>query len=228
MVYLHYNRINSTSIPKLLGTRHLKDFNILLDYHSLRSFSNWSDTFGNVHPLKVDIGCGKDDSLIERALLEPQVNFVGIEYERGIAFRLESKVRRSGASNIRILSFEGLFALRTFFEDESVQVFSLHFPDPWPKRRHARRRILSPPFVHCLQDKLVKDGEFFIATDVLAIADLGLSVVEEVGGFLNCAGGKNFEQQKHLPTQTLYEKKFLNQGLPIYYLKFKKNKQVGS
>lgn len=207
--------MNATSIP------------ILLDYTSLRHFSNWSDAFGNDHSLKVDIGCGKDDSLIERALHEPRVNFIGIEYDRGIAYRLESKVRRSGVTNLRIISFEARFALETFFEGESVQTFFLHFPDPWPKRKHARRRILTHAFVSLLREKLVPGGEFLIATDVLAIAQGGLKVIEGVKGFSNCADEGQFEKQKSIPTRTLYEQKFLRQNLPIYYLRFKKNENPG-
>jgi tRNA (guanine-N7-)-methyltransferase len=89
----------------------LAPLTVLLNYQTLRDFKGWESLFGNFQPLKVEIGCGKDDSLIERALLEPQTNFIGIENDSGIAFRFERKVRRSGALNLKIVLFEAHFVL---------------------------------------------------------------------------------------------------------------------
>jgi tRNA (guanine-N7-)-methyltransferase len=200
----------------------LAPLTVLLNYQTLRDFKGWESLFGNFQPLKVEIGCGKDDSLIERALLEPQTNFIGIENDSGIAFRFERKVRRSGALNLKIVLFEAHFVLSHLLNQESVETFFLQFPDPWPKRRHAKRRVLNFDFVKKLWERLVPEGEFFIATDVPDIAQLALEMVNQVGGFINCAGKEIFEPKKAYPVLTLYEKKFLSQGLPIYYLRFKK------
>jgi tRNA (guanine-N7-)-methyltransferase len=195
---------------------------ILLDYQALRDFSGWKNFFGNDHPLKVEIGCGKDDSLIKRATLEPEINFIGIENDAGIAYRFERKVRRSKITNLRIVLFDAHFVLKNLLDRESVRVFFLQFPDPWPKRRHARRRVLSLEFVQEIWERLVPQGEFFIATDVLEMAQWALELIGENRGFLNCAGEKMFESQKPFSIFTLYEQKFMDQGLPIYYLRFKK------
>ena len=195
---------------------------ILLDYQALRDFSGWGKFFGNDHPLKVEIGCGKDDSLIKRATLEPEINFIGIENDAGIAYRFERKVRRSKITNLRIVLFDAHFVLKNLLDRESVRVFFLQFPDPWPKRRHARRRVLSLEFVQEIWERLVPQGEFFIATDVLEMAQWALELIGENRGFLNCAGEKMFESQKPFSVFTLYEQKFMGQGLPIYYLRFKK------
>lgn len=199
--------------------------NILLDFQALRDFKGWGNVFGNNHPLKVEIGCGKDDSLIQRALLEPGINFIGIESDAGIAFRFERKVRRSEVANLRIVLFDAHFVLKNLFDRESVQVFFLQFPDPWPKRRHTRRRVLNPDFVREIREKLVPQGEFFIATDVYEMAQLALELVGQNGGFLNCAGEKIFESKKPFSVFTLYEQKFMSQGLPIYYLRFRKTEK---
>src|SRR5574341_212871 len=137
----------------------INDLRVLWDYQTFRDFKGWGSVFGNDHTLKVEIGCGKDDSLIQRALLEPETNFIGIENDPGIAFRFEKKVRRSQVNNLRIILFE---------------------------------------------------------------AQLALEVIEQAGGFLNCAGEEIFEVEKPYPVFTLYEKKFLSQGLPIYYLRFRR------
>lgn len=191
---------------------------IVLNYTSLKNFKSWEDAFQNQNALKVEIGCGKDDSLIERALHEPQTNFIGIESDSGIAYRLQNKIRRSKASNLKILLFEAQFTLGRFFEDKSVQAFCIQFPDPWPKKRHAKRRIFSEKFISLLRTRLNSRGELFIATDVQDMANLACEVVSKVGGFLpvDCQG------QKPFPFFTLYEKKFLKLGLPIYYLLYEK------
>jgi len=195
---------------------------VLLDYAGIRDFQGWDREFGNTHLLKVDIGCGKDDSLIQRAVLEPHFNFIGIEHDGEMAYRLEKKIRRSGASNVRVVYFDARFAVKELFQSESVPFFSMQFPDPWPKRRHAGRRMMAVDFVKILWEKLLPDGEFFVATDVPEIAKLSLETVTASGCFKNCAGDKIYQEKKPFPSLTLYEQKFLKEGLPIYYLLFKK------
>ncbi|MBI1870585.1 MAG: tRNA (guanosine(46)-N7)-methyltransferase TrmB [Chlamydiae bacterium] len=191
---------------------------VLLDYTSIRNFKSWKELFKNPQPLKVDIGCGKDDALIERALHEPHFNFIGIENDSGIAYRFEKKIRRSKATNLLLVLFDAHFVIEKMFDNESVELFSMQFPDPWPKKRHHKRRVLTSPFVKILRDKLRENGEFFVATDVQAVSELALEVVNICGGFKRITQG---ELKSH-PFHTLYEKKFLSHGLPIHYLKFKK------
>jgi tRNA (guanine-N7-)-methyltransferase len=195
---------------------------VLLDYTGIRDFQGWDREFGNTFPLKVDIGCGKDDSLIQRAALEPAFNFIGIEYDGEMAYRLEKKIRRSGLPNVRVVYFDARFAVKDLFQPESVPFFSMQFPDPWPKRRHASRRMMAVDFVKIIWEKLLPDGEFFVATDVAEIAQLSLETVTASGCFQNCAGDKIYQEKKPFSSLTLYEQKFLKEGLPIYYLLFRK------
>ncbi|MBI1884288.1 MAG: tRNA (guanosine(46)-N7)-methyltransferase TrmB [Chlamydiae bacterium] len=189
---------------------------ILLDYKALESFQGWEGVFGKKAPLKVDMGCGKDPFLIQCAMKDPKSHFIGVEQDSKIAYRFENKVRKSGLENIRVLHFEGHFALQRFFLPESIDHFFLQFPDPWPKKRHVKRRILSVAFVKELWQKLKPTGEFFIATDVQEIAQLGQEVVGQAGGF------ERMSDEKPYPFLTLYEEKFLKQKLPIYYQRYKK------
>lgn len=195
---------------------------IVLDYHAIRNFCGWPAAFGRQGPLRVDIGCGKDDSLIDRALDRPDVNFVGIECDAGVAYRLEKKVRRQRAQNIRIVQFDARFALEHLFGPGSVQGFTMHFPDPWPKSRHARRRLLDQELAAVIRDKLENGGEFFIATDVRDMAESALKIIGETAGFLNVFGRNTSSFERPYPYPTLYEQKFVLQGLKIYYLLFRK------
>lgn len=195
----------------------LKPVKILLDYDDIRDFQGWETVFGRNSFLKVDIGCGKDDALILRAKSDPDCDYIGIENDRGIAYRLETKIRRSGVTNLRVICFEGHFVIKNFFQEESIQSFSIQFPDPWPKKRHHRRRIMNEDFVRLLHAKLQSNGDLFIITDFKEISEIALELVQKFGGF------KLYSTQKPFPFTTLYESKFIRQGLPIYYLCYKKS-----
>lgn len=196
--------------------------NIFLTGDFFKEFKNWEEIFLNSCPLKVEVGCGKDDSLIERAKMEPQSNFIGIESDTGVARRLESKIRRSGVSNLRVIAFDGPHAVQHLFSPGSVHAFYIQFPDPWPKKRHAKRRIFRNEFMNVLHEKLITGGILFIATDVKETAELALSVVQNMRGFTNEAGDHIFCSQKPFSYMTLYERKFLKEGKRIYYLLFRK------
>lgn len=119
--------------------------------------------FGRKAPLHVDLGCGDGSFLCAMAQRMPDVNFLGIE-------RLLNRVRTSARKaatldNVRLLRMESLYAVRYLLPAESVERFYLLFPDPWPKRRHHRRRIVTPNFLRSIHAALQKNGSIYIATD---------------------------------------------------------------
>ena len=119
--------------------------------------------FGRKAPLHVDLGCGDGSFLCALAQGMPDKNFLGIE-------RLLNRVRtsaRKAASldNVRLLRMESFYAVRYLLPAESVERFYLLFPDPWPKRRHHRRRVVTPDFLGSIHAALEKNGSIYIATD---------------------------------------------------------------
>jgi tRNA (guanine-N7-)-methyltransferase len=119
--------------------------------------------FGRKAPLHVDLGCGDGSFLCAMAQRMPDINFLGIE-------RLLNRVRTSARKaatldNVRLLRMESLYAVRYLLPAESVERFYLLFPDPWPKRRHHRRRIVTPNFLRSIHAALQKNGSIYIATD---------------------------------------------------------------
>ena len=121
--------------------------------------------FGRIAPLHVDLGCG-DGSFI-RALAEsmPERNFLGIERLLG---RISSAARKAATvENVRLLRMESSYAVRYLLPAGSVETFYLLFPDPWPKRRHWRRRIVTGEFLGAISQALAENGRFLIATDHL-------------------------------------------------------------
>ena len=116
-------------------------------------------------PIEVDIGCGKGRFLIARARAHPDTRFLGIDRLPRRMAKLDARVRRHGLRNVRLLLSEASLAVERLLPAASVSVFYLFFPDPWPKRRHHRRRLCGPGFLDSVHRALAPDGQIHIATD---------------------------------------------------------------
>lgn len=127
------------------------------------SISSW---FADpLRPLQIEIGSGKGTFLIQRAPAEPGDNFLGIEYAREFYMYAADRIRRAAIPNIRMLCTDAGEFVRWRVADESVRVIHLYFPDPWPKTRHHRRRMVQDEFLaQCLR-VLVPGGELRVVTD---------------------------------------------------------------
>jgi tRNA (guanine-N7-)-methyltransferase len=145
--------------------RHVHSLLIPQSRHLLTGRLDLEKIFGRKAPFRVDLGCG-DGSFI-RALAErmPEKNFLGIERLLG---RIRSATRKAATiGNVRLLRMESSYAVRYLLPAGSVETFYLLFPDPWPKRRHWRRRIVTAEFLRAISDALVGNGRLLIATDHL-------------------------------------------------------------
>jgi tRNA (guanine-N7-)-methyltransferase len=175
--------------------------------------------FGRKAPLHVDLGCGDGSFLCALAQRMPDKNFLGIE-------RLSGRVRSSAhkaatLDNVRLLQMESFYAVRYLLPAESVEIFYLLFPDPWPKRRHQRRRIFSRDFLDSVAAALEENGLLHMATDQLEyfqqIEPLSRAHPQfEIVDFGDAV----------LPS-TKFERRFREQGLPIYQLTLRKISKPG-
>jgi len=183
--------------------------------------------FGRTAPLHVDLGCGDGSFLCALAHDMPDKNFLGIERLLGRIRSAASKAANIG--NVRLLRMESSYAVRYLLPAGSVEKFYLLFPDPWPKRRHWRHRIVTEDFLGAISQALVGNGTFRIATDHLAyfekIKETALSsphfvVVEpdDADPFV-CRSGRV------LPL-TKFERTFRAQDVPIHWLELRKVSRV--
>jgi tRNA (guanine-N7-)-methyltransferase len=145
----------------LAHRRHVLSRVIALD--SLTDRLDLKKIFGREAPLHVDLGFGDGSFLCAMAQRMPDKNFLGIE-------RLLNRVRTSARKaaildNVRLLRMESFYAVRYLLPAASVEKFYLLFPDPWPKRRHHRRRIVTQDFLNSIHAALQKNGSIYIATD---------------------------------------------------------------
>ncbi len=107
---------------------------------------DWNQLFGNSRPVEIEIGCGRGMFIIKRALENPQINFLGIEKSARFFRMLAERVVKSGAHNIRLLRTEAAYLMKKFVPANSVQAVHVYFPDPWPKKRHRKRRLVNGLF----------------------------------------------------------------------------------
>jgi tRNA (guanine-N7-)-methyltransferase len=177
--------------------------------------------FGRQAPLHVDLGCGDGDLLCELACRHPEKNFLGVEKLRG---RVAKTCRKSaGLENVRVLKVESGYAVRYLLPEASVETFYLLFPDPWPKRRHHRRRVLTADFLNAVDRALAGNGSFHVATDQF---DYFQQIQRLFGNGVQPDGfaPSNFEMiecEPDLPI-TKFEERFRAADAPIYRLSLRK------
>jgi len=186
------------------------------------SHPNWQAHFGNDHPLKLEIGFGNGKFLLEMAIREPEFNFIGLDfYHRGIR-KVISRIENLQLKNLCIVYGDAREKVPTLFHEGEMKMVYINFPDPWPKKRHIKRRLIKPAFVSLLASRLMPGGEAHLATDSEPYAWEMLSYLETDPAFKNQVGRNLFlEERDHFPVSK-YEKNFINAGEKIYYLDFVK------
>jgi len=171
-------------------------------------------TFGRAAPLQVDLGCGDGSFLCELASENPDRNFLGVEK---LAGRVAKACRKSARlTNVRVLKVESAYAARYLLPESSVEEFYLFFPDPWPKRRHHRRRVVTSEFLDSIHQALTAGGALRIATDQSDYFAQIERLSERHRGFAMV----NAEDVK-LP-MTKFERRFVSAGCAIHRLVLRK------
>jgi tRNA (guanine-N7-)-methyltransferase len=125
----------------------------------------WAELYGNDNPVELEIGMGKGTFLCDQARARPDTNFFGIEWARWFWRYASDRMRRHSCANARTVRAEASFFLSEFVAPESLSVVHIYFPDPWPKARHNKRRLIQPKFVPLLQRVLKPGGRLQIVTD---------------------------------------------------------------
>ena len=123
------------------------------------------DMFENTHPLEIEIGAGKGRFLMHRAMEVPEHNFIAFDYIWKFLKIGWQRVQKRGLDNILCFKAEASEVVTHLVPDESVEVFHIYFPDPWHKKKHHKRRLLTPEFFKLLHRRLSTGGRLEIATD---------------------------------------------------------------
>lgn len=174
----------------------------------------WQDVFGREAPLFVELGTGKGDFISEMAERNPQVNFIGIEKQQDVLIAAAQKVREKGLKNVRLLVFD-IAQLEKIFAPAEITRFFVNFCDPWPKARHAKRRLTHRSFLMCYKALLVPGGSLFFKTDNRALFDFSLEEFREMGLSLHDVCYDLHREARPDNVMTEYERKFSGKGEKI-------------
>src|SRR3954469_1978811 len=172
--------------------------------------------FGRGAPLEVDLGCGEGSFLAAIAAANPDRNFLGIEKQPARVRSACRKLERQGLTNARVLGFEISYAIAEMLPADSVTTFHLMFPDPWPKRRHAPRRVVNDRFLAAVSRALVPGGVLNVATDHSAYFDEIRRRVRENANLTEISS------EGAVAAMTKFEKIFTGLGAKIHRLSLRK------
>lgn len=126
---------------------------------------HWPDIFHNPHPVELEIGSGKGTFLLAIAEAKPEHNFIGIEYANAYATFAADRLRRHTTTNARMVHAEASWWVRCHIPDASIAAVHVYFPDPWPKARHNKRRLVQLPFLKEVHRILTPGGTLRLVTD---------------------------------------------------------------
>ena len=123
------------------------------------------DIFGNDHPLEIDLGCGDGTFLLEMAQHYPERNFLGVERLLGRVKKVCRKAEKLGLTNVKVLRLDSKYVVEWLLSPGCVSKLHLLCPDPWPKDRHHKRRLVQVSFFEALEKVIMPGGEFYFKTD---------------------------------------------------------------
>jgi tRNA (guanine-N7-)-methyltransferase len=179
---------------------------------------NFSGIFGRIAPITLEIGFGNGAALATLAERSPERDFLGIEVHRPGVGHLLRVLEAKGLANVRVISDDAAIVLRDAIPPASLHEVLLWFPDPWPKKRHRKRRLVQPEFIHLLHGCLAPGGRLHMATDWEDYALHMLTTVEADGGFDNIAGAGNFSPRPASRPLTRFEQRGQRLGHPVWEL----------
>lgn len=209
---------------------------VIMDAKSQRG--GWKQVFGNDRPIRIEIGMGKGQFLLQMAAEHPEVNYIGMERYSSVLLRALEKYDRYGSDgpdkdrqelggdrknthsleNIRFLCMDACELEQVFIPGEVDRIY-LNFSDPWPKARHARRRLTSSGFLERYARVLSPGGELEFKTDNRDLFDFSLAQVEETAGWTMKMYTRDLHHDAVMKTgniMTEYEEKFSAMGNPIF------------
>ena len=137
---------------------------------------NWSSIFENNNPIHIEIGMGKGRFIMDLAALNPNINYIGIERYTSVLLRAVQKIEENPLPNVRFLCVDAAILPEIFAEEEVNRIY-LNFSDPWPKVRHARRRLTSSEFLARYDQFLAKNGRLELKTDNGGLFDFSLEEI---------------------------------------------------
>lgn len=182
---------------------------------------DWRAGFGRKAPSEVDLGFGKGEYLIAVSALHPEIDYVGIDYNRGRVLKLRDKLVRLDRRNVRLACGDASLLVPRLFEPGSIRAFTINFPDPWPKRRHHRRRFMTHAFGELLATRLAPGGRLIVATDFRPYAEAIILALKGVRALTPEFPDPGYVTSLPDRIETLYERKYRELGRINHYISYR-------
>ena len=187
----------------------LSDYNIDNPFDNI---NNWNKVFNNNNPICIEIGMGKGKFIVENAIKNPNINYIGLEKFDSVLVRAIEKVEELNISNLKFIRMDA-FRIDEVFNKEIDKIY-LNFSDPWPKERHAKRRLTSPIFLE-KYDKIFKNDNIIeMKTDNIDLFNYSVDSLKEYGYNIEYLTN-DLHKQCANNIMTEYEEKFSNLNIKI-------------
>lgn len=175
----------------------------------------WNELFGNDHPIHIEIGMGKGQFITGMAKAHPEINYIGVEMQVSVVSIALDKLIEQPLPNLKLLHVDGS-ALTEYFADSEVDQIYLNFSDPWPKKRHEKRRLTYKTFLAVDEQILRPNGEIHFKTDNQGLFEYSLTSFSQYGMILKQVWLDLHQSQFEGNIMTEYEEKFSSKGQRIY------------
>lgn len=177
----------------------------------------WKDYWKNDKPMHIEIGMGKGQFLMGMAKSHPDINYIGIEKYSSVLLRAVQKMEQEPLENLRFILIDAKEITEVFGKEEVDRIY-LNFSDPWPKDRHAKRRLPSRQFLDRFREILKRDGRLEFKTDNRLLFDFAVEEVEPAGWKIDAITYDLHKDEGMVQgnIMTEYEEKFSSKGNPIY------------
>jgi tRNA (guanine-N7-)-methyltransferase len=169
----------------------------------------WVEVFSNEHPVEIEIGIGKGRFILDAARRREDVNYVGVEWAMKYLRMAHARCVRRELSNLRFVRADAREFVEFFVPERSVNAYHIYFPDPWPKKRHHKRRLFNREFLNEVERTLIPGGLLWLATDFAEYFEVMEDVLRESDRLQEI--DRVWDGAK-----TNYEEKYLAVGKPIY------------
>jgi tRNA (guanine-N7-)-methyltransferase len=184
--------------------------------------ADWPALFDNDHPLALEIGCGVGDFIVKTAADHPDSNFIAIDFYNKGCYKTCRRIDRAGLTNVRVLREEARQFIVERITKGSLAAVYINCPDPWPKKKHRKRRLVNRQFLEFLEGYLAPGADFFFATD---FDDYGIDVagmMPGLAGFANMLGPDLYRFDLEGYHLSKYMRKFMAEGKRIYFVHYRK------
>lgn len=188
----------------------------------LAAMPDWQQIFGNNNPVALEIGSGMGDFVAQMAVLHPDWNFIAIDYYNKGCLKTCKRIDKAGLDNVRVVRDEARGFLERCIPPEMLRAVIINCPDPWPKQRHRKRRLVNSEFVHFLAGFMRSGADFYFATD---FDDYGLDVaglMPQVADFENVLAPDHYRHKLERYPLSKYMLKFMGEGKRIYFVHYRR------